>query len=249
MNIPFQQSAQFYEIIYQNKDYQQEAEYLYSLLQHLNISVKGKLLDIGCGTGSYIPWHLKRRFEVTGLDISEEMLAIAKKKFPSVNFITGDVGQVAIQKKFDIAFMMFHVINYQTSNEKLISAFQNISKHLEKGGVLVFDYWHGSAIEIDLPRIVERSFENNSIKIIRRTTPKIDTQKHLVDVCFDYTIIENSNQISKFQEHHLMRYLFVEQITKLLKNAGFEVCLNNGWLKNSPITVKDWYGIVIARKI
>lgn len=248
MNIPFQQSAQFYEIIYQNKDYQKETEYLYSLLKELNIPIRGKLLDIGCGTGSYIPWHLKKQLEVTGLDISAEMLAIAKKNFPSVNFIQGDLNYVKIQQKFDFAFMMFHVINYQTTNENLITAFQNMSNHLEKGGVLVFDFWHGSAIEIDLPRIVERSFEKNNIKIIRRTTPKIDTQNHIVDVCFDYTVLENSVQISKFQEHHLMRYLFIEQIASLLKNAGFEICLNNGWLKNNPITIKDWYGIVIARK-
>ena len=249
MNIPFQKSAEFYSIIYQNKDYQSESEYLYALLKDKNLKTKGSLLDIGCGTGGYIPWHLKNNMEVTGLDISGEMLSIARFKFPDLEFFKGDLCLLEIPKKFDFAFMMFHVIDYQTTNEKLIFSFKNIAKHLAKGGILLFDFWHGPAIENDPPIKVEKEFEKGKLKVVRKTTPSMDINKHLVNVCFDYSVFENGAPMATFQENHLLRYLFVDELTALLSQAGFEICLCNGWLKNIAISNKDWYGMMVARKL
>lgn len=248
MTLPFQKSSQFYEIIYQNKDYKSEADYLYSLLKSLHIPIAGSLLDIGCGTGGYIPWHLKQNIKLTGLDISKEMLAIAKNKFPDLEFINDNMAATVLRQKYNFAFMMFHVINYQITNDQLIAIIQNIAKYLTIGGVLLFDFWHGAAIENDPPKNIERIFEKDEFKVYRKTTPLMDTKKHLVDVCFDYTIYEGDLKVSDFQEHHIMRYLFKDELKLLLENAGFEICINNGWLKNTALSCTDWYGIIVAKK-
>lgn len=63
-----------------------EKELIFSLLE----SKKGLALDLGCGTGNYT-FELKNRgFEVVGLDISKEMLRIAKNKMPEILFVRGD---------------------------------------------------------------------------------------------------------------------------------------------------------------
>lgn len=249
MNKPFQNSAEFYELIYQNKDYKKETDYIYSLLNSLKINVQGELLDIGCGTGGYLPFHLEKNVNITGLDISKEMLEIAKLKFPNIEFILGDIKKIEMSKIFNFAFMSFHVINYQNSKVEVLKTFQNISNHLKKDGILIFDFWHGLAIENDPPKKVDKIFRNKSLKLVRKTTPTVNSITQIIDVCFDFSIYKEDILTNQFQENHLMRYLYKEEIEKSLAQAGFEICLCNGWLKSEAIASHDWYGIVIARKV
>ncbi len=249
MKKPFQNSAEFYELIYQNKDYEKEAGYIYELLNSLNIDMEGEILDIGCGTGGYLPFHLKKNVKITGVDISKEMLEIAKHKFKEIAFVLGNISIVQFSKKFNLAFMMFHVINYQTTKLEVLKTFQNISSQLLVNGVLVFDFWHGSAIEIDPPKTIEKEFTEKNLKLIRKTTPAVNSLTQVIDVCFDFSVYKADKLVTQFQEHHLMRYLYINEIKDVLVKAGFEICLINGWLKYEAVTDKDWYGIVIARKI
>lgn len=246
---PFQNSAEFYELIYQKKDYKKEASYIFDLLNSLKFELKGEVLDIGCGTGGYLPFFLKKNVKLTGLDNSKEMLAIAKPKFKEVTFILGDVSTIQFFVKFHFAFMMFHVINYQRTMAEILKTFQNISSQMHINGVLVFDFWHGQAIEKDPPKNVEKEFCDNHLKLIRKTTPKVQDSSKTVDVCFDYFVFKEGIQVQQFQEHHYMRYLYINELRESLEQSGFEICLINGWLKYENITSEDWFGIVIARKI
>ena len=69
------------------------------------------MLDVACGTGVLLPDYLKRSVRsVTGIDISPEMIRIAKKKFPqeSVKLICGDVESVQLNRQFDCV-MVYNV--------------------------------------------------------------------------------------------------------------------------------------------
>lgn len=59
-----------------------------------------KVLDVACGTGVLIPYYLDRKCDVTGIDISGEMIKIASSKFKDVKFICGDVEKYS-NDKFD----------------------------------------------------------------------------------------------------------------------------------------------------
>ena len=59
-----------------------------------------KVLDVACGTGVLIPYYLDRKCDVTGIDISGEMIKIASSKFKDVKFICGDVEEYS-NDKFD----------------------------------------------------------------------------------------------------------------------------------------------------
>ena len=59
-----------------------------------------KVLDVACGTGVLIPYYLDRKCDVTGIDISGEMIKIALSKFKDVKFICGDVEEYS-NDKFD----------------------------------------------------------------------------------------------------------------------------------------------------
>jgi ubiquinone/menaquinone biosynthesis C-methylase UbiE len=75
----FLKTARYYDKIYSFKDYRAEAQYLTAVIDQNLRSGGDRLLDVACGTGRHIE-HLKTSFAVEGLDISEELLELARQQ-------------------------------------------------------------------------------------------------------------------------------------------------------------------------
>ena len=94
-----------------------------------------KVLDVACGTGVLIPDYLKRNVaSVTGIDISEEMIKIAKSKFDDakVEFICADVEEAELSADYDVC-MIYNAFPHFPHPAKLITA---LASHLKMGGRL-----------------------------------------------------------------------------------------------------------------
>ncbi len=76
----FIKSAKFYDALYHFRDYKAASEKLFRIITNHNPSAKS-LLDTACGTGKHIE-HIGKYFNAEGLDISEELLNIAKERCP-----------------------------------------------------------------------------------------------------------------------------------------------------------------------
>ena len=100
------------------------------ILDKGGISEGQKVLDVACGTGVLFPDYISRKAEVTGVDISSEMLQIAKKKFPDIELICADAEEYAFTKAYD-AVMIYNAFPHFPQPEKLI---KNLSEALKKGG-------------------------------------------------------------------------------------------------------------------
>ena len=72
----FQDYANYYNLLYKDKDYKAEADYIHSLIQQSAPQSKS-LIDLGCGTGNHAFEFEKLGYEVTGVDLSTQMVAIA----------------------------------------------------------------------------------------------------------------------------------------------------------------------------
>ena len=108
--------------------------------------VKGvNVLDIACGTGVLFPYYLERNVSsITAVDLSPEMVKIAKNKFPQVNVICGDAEEIAFENKFD-CIMIYNAFPHFPNPNALI---ENLSKALKSGGR--FTIAHGmSKTELD----------------------------------------------------------------------------------------------------
>jgi 2-polyprenyl-3-methyl-5-hydroxy-6-metoxy-1,4-benzoquinol methylase len=102
---------------------------------------KVSILDIGCGIGSYSYYFGELGYDVTGLDISENMVEISKSKckpFENVSIINSSFINYEIEKKYDIIIGGF-MLGYF---ENLESTFKKIDKSLNKGGVAVLSMLH-----------------------------------------------------------------------------------------------------------
>src|SRR3990167_5447984 len=98
-----------------------------------NINNK-KVLDYGCGSGIYIKILKNRGANVKGFDISEEMLKIARKNNPDIEFRQGSGYNIPFKEKFDIVLASL-VVHYMKDWDKM---FREINRVLKNKGVFVF---------------------------------------------------------------------------------------------------------------
>jgi SAM-dependent methyltransferase len=101
-----------------------------------------RLLDVGCGTGASSRAFANHGFEVTGCDVSHEMLEIAASRFPDspVTFVWADMRHLPAELTgFDVVNWMGDVANHLLSEEDLSAALHGCAGALAPGGLLLFD--------------------------------------------------------------------------------------------------------------
>ena len=102
---------------------------------------QGKLLDVACGTGRSFPPMLRRGWEITACDISAEMVARAKAKFPDegVTFDVADMTKLPTYGEFELVWALNDPVNYLVGDGDLQSALEAMGANLAADGLLVFD--------------------------------------------------------------------------------------------------------------
>ncbi|MDI6886636.1 MAG: class I SAM-dependent methyltransferase [archaeon] len=207
-----------------------------------------RILEVGCGTGSYTKILLARGYEVTALDISQNMLEIAKRKC-SCKLIKGDIRDITINEKFDACIAMFAVMGYITENPDIIKALTNIHRHLKQNGIFIFDVWNGLAVMRILPEQRMKVVENNEIKIIRFALPNLRAFDHICEVNYKLLILNKlQNTVDEITENHIVRFYFPQEIRYYLENTGFEVLKICPFLDlNGKVDENVWNITVIAR--
>src|ERR1700729_490456 len=120
------------------------------------------LLEVACGTGEIIA-SLASRYQVSGLDISSGMLAVARKKLPAgIPLYAADMSDFKLDMKFDAIICVYHGINHLLGFSAWESFFDCTYRHLNDGGVLVFDTYTASGLKMmaSTPGIVQQFGEN-----------------------------------------------------------------------------------------
>lgn len=106
----------------------------------------GRVLDLGCGTGRVALRFLEAGYEVTGLDLSAEMLALAEQRCSrfllkgKASFLRADMAGFRALGPFDLALSTYNSMNHLSSDANLKACFQSVHSSLERGGIFLFDY-------------------------------------------------------------------------------------------------------------
>src|SRR5512146_2453724 len=138
----FSKSAQYYDEIYASvdKDYAVEAAKTHTIIKK-HKRTKGKsLLDVACETGHHAG-YLSKYYQVEGVDLDAKMLAVAKKKHPSLRFHQGDMVNFELGRQFDAVVCLFSSIGYVKTKSRLQKAIKTMARHLLPGGVLIVEPW------------------------------------------------------------------------------------------------------------
>ncbi len=96
-----------------------------------------KILDVGCGAGIPVARHLAGMFSLTGIDISSNMIALAKKNVPTAEFIIADVMETEFPAGSFDAIVSFYAI-FHIPRQEHQELFRRFAQWLRPGGLLLF---------------------------------------------------------------------------------------------------------------
>ncbi|WP_243371798.1 class I SAM-dependent methyltransferase [Geotalea sp. SG265] len=250
--------SKYYNLCYRNKNYAAEASYIHEILAKHAPGTR-TILDFGCGTGSHDFELAKLGYEVTGIDMSEEMLHIAVSRLQAFGrqqvrggctFLAGDIRTARLNSMFDVVVSLFHVMSYQTSNNDLKAAFVNAKANLKPGGLFIFDCWYGPAVLTDPPVVRVKRLEDDEISVIRIAEPAINYNDNVVDVNYDVLVTNKRSGVrEQLSETHRMRYLFQPEIVMLLEETGFETILCEEFVTGKQAGPDTWGVVWVCKAV
>ncbi len=132
----YDELAWTWEILVSEEEYIPEAKFVKKMVEKYKKTPGNELLDVGCGAGHH-HLFLKDDFEVVGIDGSEKMLELARRRNPELVYHLGDMRTFQLNGKFDVVMAM-DMIMYNLTYSDLEKTLTNLSNHLLVGGVLLF---------------------------------------------------------------------------------------------------------------
>ena len=249
----FKNYAEYYDVLYQDKDYLKESAYIHSILEkHSN----GKhILEAGCGTGGHAFNLIEYGYKIEGIDLSKEMIEIANHKksnmqvSDNLSFKHCKFQDFKTNNQFDIVLSLFHILSYQTTNLDVLNYLKTAHRHLKKGGIAVIDFWYGPGVlNLKAETRIHRK-ETDTHLIFKHATPTSDINLNLVNVHYDiYSINKINNTFEKISEDHLMRYFFLPEL-RLLTEPIFNMLGFYQWLTTNTPNDTTWSAVIILQKL
>lgn len=241
--------ADLYDALYEGKDYEAECRTLLDLATKNGLEPGGKVLDVGCGTGRHAVLLSEKGYQVTGTDISEFMLEIARSRTSAKFDVVGMDALDAGTEEFDLVYSLFDVLSYQVSIKEAASFMTRLAQWTKPGGLVVVDAWHFAGLVCDPP--VGRRKEitmGDDRRVTRVSTPTIDWVNGITDVHYDIEVAEGG-KTTRFSEIHRMRAFTKAELEMLVEGAGMSLIHT----VSSPSFSKglegsDWHIGVIARR-
>lgn len=214
-----------------------------------------RVLDLGCAGGDQAKVFAQKGYDVLGIDMVESLIHFAKEAFKKEKldgtFIAKDMREINYQNEFDLCVLLSGTFG-MLSEEETIQLLQNIKKALKKGGKVFMQYLSThrfSSMKLQKTwHEIENGFHLGEHWYDAKTNTYRSRNKHIM---MDGTIIEPETEPG-YHANEIIQCYTVPEITKLLKNAGFEVVdhLSRSQIDTPKKEPADWETreIVIAKK-
>lgn len=249
--------ACYYNLLYRDKDYAKEAQFIHQLIQ-CHFPGAQSILDLGCGTGTHGITLVKEGYQVHGVDLSAGMLHQANNQHAclpadlqaQLHFSQGDIRYIRLNQTFDVVLALFHVISYQTTNDDIQAVFETVRHHLKPRGIVIFDVWYGPAVLNNQPSVRVKRLEDENIQVTRIAEPSTYPNENCVDV--NYQVFVRNRQdgvVEELHETHRMRYLFKPELEAYLKQNNLRLIQHCEWMTNLELSFNTWGACFIARGI
>ncbi len=136
MTDPYDNYAEYYDQG-TTTDITAKVDLIKRTIRRLNPSAK-EVLEVACGTGNVLEL-LQTTYGVVGLDLSPNMIRIARQKLPNIEMYVEDMTLFKLQRKFDAIICVFDSVNHLLNFEAWEALFDRAKEHLNHGGVFIMD--------------------------------------------------------------------------------------------------------------
>jgi trans-aconitate methyltransferase len=220
MGLLFSQLSRYYDAIYYKADvYEAEAETVSRLIRKHKRNQNRRLLDVACGTGTHIKFFLGRH-QVSGLDLSEEMLDLAREQYPDVDFHNLSMVDFELDERFGSILCLYGSIAFVQTVENLQTTLRTFSNHLDPGGVLVLTPW--SSKEEFKEAVVSDRVKRGDIQVARME--KVERSgEGAVRITYHYLIAEGLDVRYYMGQHPPIGLFSLNEYEEAIRRAGLDV--------------------------
>ena len=252
----FDQYAEYYDLLYQDKNSSAEALYVAELILSNSPDARN-ILEVGSGTGRHALLMASLGFHIHGIDMSESMvrkaeegrLVLDPKLREKLRFSVANLTSLDLSRQFDVVMALFNVMSYQASDEAFSRSIESVKEHCRPGGLFLFDFWYGPAVQKLGASQTVKEVENDRLKIVRTADPVAIPEKNCVDVNISLRVTEKGSSVSReIFERHRMRYFFQPELEESLKARGFSIVDCHEWMSGDTPSNETWSVTMLARR-
>lgn len=239
----------------------------YDLLNHLSekeskfyfdlaVLQEGPILDVACGTGRFTIPLAERGFDITGLDITPEMLKLAKQKAElnnvSVNWVHADARKFELSRKYRFIFTTGNSFQHFLDRASVDGLLGSVYRHLDEDGVFTFETRNPTISILTADEEVEKdagswtdSYGYQCSSTYRRS---YDHKSQLEHYIFTNRRWQEVSKVVETIEPFVLRYFFPQELESLLFYYGFELVEMYGDFDKSPFQADSPLMVCICRK-
>lgn len=213
----YQDFAYIYDrLMHCDIDYDKWCDYIENLLDKHSVS-PDTLCELACGTGNITSRLHSRGYNMTGVDISSDMLFVAQEKTDDIEYICSDMSKANLDGTYDGFLCMIDGLNYVITPKAVINTFKTVKERLKENGVFIFDI----SSQYKLKHIIgNETFIHSEYDVFYSWENRYIERYNLSNMLLNF-FVRNGDSYNRFEERHLQRGWSVGEMKKMLKMAGF----------------------------
>lgn len=212
------------------------------------------ILELACGTGRICLMLAEEGHEIVGVDLSPEMLAIAREKLQRlpeavqsrVSFHRGDITDITLDKKFAMIIIP-SAFKYLLTTDDQLSCLECARAHLQDNGVFILDLYPGQAFEED-GTYITAPVEIDGAMVTKTYKYSIDLNTQLRHREIMVELTHPNGEVERIETESTTALITAQEGDRLLNLAGFQIVEEYGGWDFSQYKPDSWRRILVLRK-
>jgi SAM-dependent methyltransferase len=202
----------YYKLLYGHRDHDDAEVWVRMILGRTGLGAGSEVLDMACGRGRHARWFIEEGCRVTGIDISPESIAEARKTVPNGAFVVHDIREPFATERYDLVVCLFTSLGYFESPGDDQRAMMAAAAALRPGGWFVLDFMNSVRVVRDL--VPEECVQSGGVRFtIARCMERDQIVKRIK--------AEDRGEVHRFEER--VKALMPDQLEALVREAGLIV--------------------------
>lgn len=241
----YRETARFYDAFAERPD---ETFYL-----ELAKRFGSPILELACGTGTITLMLAQAGYEVTGIDLSREMLGIAQEKLRQlpedvqsrVSLNHGDITDFNLDNEFAMIIIPWAFKFLLTTDDQL-ACLRQVRKHLADDGAFILDLYHREAT--DMPETEKQTVEIDGATMTKTYTYSNDLITQLGHTNTVVEVVYSDGKTESFEANSIVSLIMPREADLLVRTAGFEITEEYGGNDFSEYKPEDWKRVLVLKK-
>lgn len=228
----------YYHLLYNNRNENEAELFITKIAEFLKITPPASVLDVACGKGRHAKTLAQLGLQVTGIDLSENSIAEAKKfSSPNLRFDVWDMRQPYRTGEYQVVFNLFSSFGYFETEQEDAACIRAFYQNLQAGGVLILDYIN---TEYAVKKMKAR-------EIIPRENIQFHIQKR-IEKGFIKKKIEFLAAGENYSFEEQLKVINRYQFMKMLEHAGFSITHTFGDYELQPFVAASSPRLILVAK-